>query len=95
MPAYLGCQARPRLREEEGALLLRKGEKIRLQTWVKGEEQSNKRIKFRTAERHAVPDNHPHPPLLNPPNSPGAPRKGPHGHYQDCHTQVEANQTWG
>ena len=32
MRVYLGCQARPRLREEEGALLLRKGEKIRLQT---------------------------------------------------------------
>lgn len=54
MVVYLGRQARPRLREEERALLLWKGEKIWLQTWVKGEGQRNKGIKSRPSERHAL-----------------------------------------
>lgn len=84
---YLGHQARSSLWKEERALLLWKGEKIWLQTWVKGEGQSNKQIKSRPSERHALQLwNHAnclHPCyLLRSLNPPQVLWRGPHGNCQ-------------
>lgn len=84
---YLGHQARSSLWEEERALLLWKGEKIWLQTWVKGEGQRNKRIKSRPSERYALQlwnhDNCPHPCyIIRSLNPPQAPWRGLHRNCQ-------------